>query len=174
MCFKRDGVHDDYCMTCGEDHILYNGTCVGCLSMEVCPFNNSGEIYCIDNSDLSHCIKSRNPSGCSDHACLYGNCGNGIVEGDEECEIGGDGCQGCVCADGWHSNNATNCSTECGDGIVAGSEECENGGDGCIDGMCKCEEGWEKGGQFAPSSRKTMLSSVPPQNVSLWQMRSVM
>ena len=47
------------CISCLEDHILFNGTCVECLSMEVCPFNNTDEVYCLDNnSDLSLCNES--------------------------------------------------------------------------------------------------------------------
>ena len=57
-----------------------------CLSMEDCPFNNSDEVYCIDNDDLSHCVDN-NTLNCSDHVCISVNCGNGVVEGNEECEI---------------------------------------------------------------------------------------
>ena len=102
-CFlcSRNESGDEYCVTCVEDHIVYNGTCVGCLSMEVCGFNNSDVVYCVDDVDLSHCNTSNNPTNCSDHFCLYENCGNGVVDGNEECEIGGVGCRGCVvCMDG--------------------------------------------------------------------------
>ena len=144
-CFIcSNGGDGDECLTCLTNHILFNGRCVGCLGMEDCPFNNSDEVECVDGNDLSHCNQSNNPAGCSDHVCLYGNCSNGIVEGDEECEIGGSGCRGCVCMSGWHSNHSKDCVTECGDGVVAGSEECEVGGDGC-DLNCSCGDEWEKG-----------------------------
>ena len=89
-CFICSNEHgDERCVTCIEDHIVYDGTCVGCLSMEVCPFNNSDEIDCVDEHDLSHCVDEPDAVNCSDHVCIYGTCGNGIVEGNEECEIGG-------------------------------------------------------------------------------------
>ena len=92
ICSKQHGGDDDEkCETCVEDHIVYDGRCVGCLSMEVCPFNNSDVVYCIDEHDLSHCIDEPDAANCSDHVCIYGNCGNGVIEGSEECEIGGDG-----------------------------------------------------------------------------------
>ena len=147
-CFIcSNGGDGDECVTCLNNHIVFNGRCVGCLGMEDCPFNNSDEVECVDGNDLSHCNQSNNPAGCSDHVCLYGNCSNGIVEGDEECEIGGRGCRGCVCMDGWHSNGTKDCVTECGDGTVAGSEECEIGGSGCDENCscgdeCSCGRGW--------------------------------
>ena len=143
-CFIcSNGGDGDECVTCLNNHIVFNGRCVGCLGMEDCPFNNSDEVECVDGNDLSHCNQS-NATGCSDHVCLYGNCSNGIVEGDEECEIGGRGCRGCVCMDGWHSNGTKDCVTECGDGTVAGSEECEIGGSGC-DENCSCGDEWSQG-----------------------------
>ena len=144
-CFIcSNGGDGDECLTCLTNHILFNERCVGCLSMEDCPFNNSDEVECVDGNDLSHCNQSDNPTDCSDHVCLYGNCSNGIVEGNEECEIGGSGCRGCVCMKGWHSNHSKDCVTQCGDEVVAGSEECEIGGDGC-DENCSCGDEWEKG-----------------------------
>ena len=96
-CFIcSNGGDGDECLTCLENHILFNVSCVGCLSIEDCPFNNSDSVECVDENDLSHC-DDPNPTNCSDHVCLYGKCGNGIVEEDEECEIGGSGCRGCVC-----------------------------------------------------------------------------
>ena len=56
ICSKQHGDDDEKCETCLEDHIVYDGRCVGCLSMEVCPFNNSDVVYCIDEHDLSHCV----------------------------------------------------------------------------------------------------------------------
>ena len=57
ICSKQHGGGgDEKCETCIEDHIVYDGRCVGCLSMEVCPFNNSDVIYCVDEHDLTHCL----------------------------------------------------------------------------------------------------------------------
>ena len=74
-------------------------------------------------------------------------CGNGIVVGDEECEIGGDGCSGtCTCLPGWYprGDKSVSCYRICGDGTVAGDEECDRGS-GCSDD-CKCLSGWHSNG----------------------------
>ena len=146
-CFICSNEHggDERCVTCIEDHIVYDGTCVGCLSMEDCPFNNSHEIDCVDEHDLSHCVDVPDAVNCSDHVCISGNCSNGIVEGNEECEIGGQGCRGCVCDKGWYSNHTIDCYSKCGDGNLTSDEECEVDGDGCNKDTCQCEEHWERG-----------------------------
>ena len=133
------------CITCIENYIVYNGGCVECLSMEDCPFNNSDEVYCIDNNDLTHCLDN-NTLNCSDHICINGNCSNGVVEGNEECEIGGMGCRGCVCMKGWYSNHSNDCFSQCGDGNLTSDEECEVGDEGCDVDNCTCGDGWVKGG----------------------------
>ena len=109
------------CIRCADKHIRYDGRCVECLTIEDCVFNNSGEIYCIDGDDLSHCA-GENASGCSEHVCLYGGCGNGVVEEGEECEIGGTGCRGCACMSGWYSNHTNDCYSECWDGNLTNDE----------------------------------------------------
>jgi cysteine-rich repeat protein len=94
--------------------------------------------------------------------CLFINrqseCGNGIVESDEQCDDGntvsGDGCTGtpgeeeeftaCQYELGWscNDNEPSVCTTNCGDGIIAGVEECDDNnnesGDGC-DAYCHTE-----------------------------------
>lgn len=66
-------------------------------------------------------------------------CGNGTLEGVEQCDDGntsnGDGCgASCVVEPGW-SCDGTLCSPICGDQIVVGGEQCDDGntasGDGC-------------------------------------------
>ncbi|PIR54570.1 hypothetical protein COU75_00155 [Candidatus Peregrinibacteria bacterium CG10_big_fil_rev_8_21_14_0_10_42_8] len=93
------------------------------------------------------------------------NCGNGVIEGNEDCDdgntVGGDGCTATcdaeVCGNGivtpneecddtnYIDNDAcpNNCKLPvCGSGIIEGNEECDDGntvgGDGCND-MCKQE-----------------------------------
>ena len=144
ICSKQHGGDDEKCETCVEDHIVYDGRCVGCLSMEVCPFNNSDVVYCIDEHDLSHCVDD-NPLNCSDHVCIYVGCGDGNVTENEECEVGGVGCRGCVCMKGWYSNHSKDCFSKCGDGNLTSDEECEVGGDGCDGDSCKCMVGWRQG-----------------------------
>jgi len=112
--------------------------------MEDCPFNNSDEVYCIDNNDLTHCLDN-NTLNCSDHVCVDFNCGDGNITGNEECEIGGMGCRGCVCMKGWYSNHSNDCFSQCGDGNLTSDEECEVGDEGCDDN-CTCGDGWVKGG----------------------------
>ena len=144
ICSKQHG-DDEKCETCLEDHIVYDGRCVGCLSMEVCPFNNSDVVDCIDEHDLSHCVDEPDATNCSDHVCVNWNCLYGDFNTTKECEIGGMGCRGCVCMKGWYSNHSKDCFSKCGDGNVTSDEECEVGGDGCDGDSCKCKRGWRQG-----------------------------
>ena len=72
---------DGSCVTCGSGYVLFDGDCVDCLPMEECPFNNSYEIECVNESDLSHC-----PGGgegyvnCSEHVCINSRCASGEIE----------------------------------------------------------------------------------------------
>ncbi len=67
------------------------------------------------------------------HVACVQLCGNGMVDGAEECDDGNrtadDGC-------------SATCALECGDGVVGGAEECDDGNrvsmDGC-DAMCMLE-----------------------------------
>ena len=76
-------------------------------------------------------------TGMKEHETIFGDCGNGLIEGGEVCDDGnnvsGDGCSAdCRSAE------------RCGNGIVdaAAGEECDDGntqsGDGC-DGSCRLE-----------------------------------
>ncbi len=88
-------------------------------------------------------------------------CGNGVVEGDEQCDIGSENaddgvcttmCTLATCGDGLvgpgegcddgNDNNDDGCNNECalascGDGVLFGEEECDDGNadntDGCLD-----------------------------------------
>ena len=94
-------------------------------------------------------------------------CGNGVLEGDEECDDGtgdpnsaadGDGCSAtCTVEDGWECDEAepTTCTQlVCGDGKVTVSlgEECDDNvlppadGDGCS-ATCTVEDSWECNGE---------------------------
>ncbi|MFA6523465.1 MAG: DUF4215 domain-containing protein, partial [Candidatus Peribacteraceae bacterium] len=75
-------------------------------------------------------------------------CGNGKVEGNEQCDDGNysanDGCSSiCIVESGWSCKGYPSvCATVCGDAIKVGSEECDDGnqtnGDGCS-ATCKKE-----------------------------------
>ncbi len=84
-------------------------------------------------------------------------CGNGIIEGDEECDDGnrypGDGCSSnCKVEPGWECRGEPSvCTPICGDGIIVrGREFCDDGntepGDGCS-ADCRIESGWECSGE---------------------------
>jgi cysteine-rich repeat protein len=72
---------------------------------------------------------------------LTEECGNGVVEGDEECDDGtnGDPCDGCL-------DDCTEHENICGDGYLCGNETCDGsdlGNAGCMDfgfssGMLRC------------------------------------
>jgi len=77
-------------------------------------------------------------------------CGDGELEGDEECDDGntddGDGCSAtCTVEDGWDCT-VEPCEEICGDGETVGDEECDDGntddGDGCS-ATCTVEDGWD-------------------------------
>ncbi|MFH2005549.1 MAG: DUF4215 domain-containing protein [bacterium] len=69
-------------------------------------------------------------AGCGDDGASGADCGNGVLEGDEECDDGnnlnGDGCTGFCLLEG---------GPVCGNGIIEGTEACDDGnstpGDGC-------------------------------------------
>eukprot|EP00301_Raphidiophrys_heterophryoidea_P006337 c12564_g1_i3.p1 GENE.c12564_g1_i3~~c12564_g1_i3.p1 ORF type:complete len:1536 (+),score=430.03 c12564_g1_i3:367-4608(+) len=78
-------------------------------------------------------------------------CGNGIVETNEQCDDGntvaGDGCSGvCLLESGWRcataAGAASKCVTDCGDGLKLLAEGCDDGNvddnDGC-DALCVVE-----------------------------------
>lgn len=79
-------------------------------------------------------------------------CGNGIVEGQEQCDDGdvrsADGCQEiCQIETGWSCPpNGGECSPICGDGLTVGAEGCDDGkkidGDGCS-ATCTVEPNWQ-------------------------------
>src|SRR5699024_6701066 len=82
------------------------------------------------------------------------DCGNGIVEGSEQCDDGnndgGDGCSVFCQIEPTCPQNGGPCTSECGDGIllpdeIAAGHECDDGnnidGDGCS-ADCKFEPGW--------------------------------
>ena len=78
------------CLTCGSGYVLFDGRCVGCLWMEECVFNNSVEIECVDDGDLSHCKGGGGGEyvGCSEHVCINSRCKSGEMGENEECLIG--------------------------------------------------------------------------------------
>jgi cysteine-rich repeat protein len=97
-----------------------------------------------------------NTSSNSSSASSQGVCGNGQLEGAEECDDGntknGDGCDAaCHVENGYvctvQSSGADTCMTVCGDGIVAGSEGCDDGpnngksGDACS-AVCTVNQGF--------------------------------
>ena len=89
---------------------------------------------------------------CEPTPSFVSNCGNGVVDADEECDDGnttsGDGCSvACQMEPGYKcSGKPSKCETTvCGDGVIEGSEKCEDGnnksGDGCSE-KCQIEPGW--------------------------------
>ena len=133
------------CLTCGSGRVLFDGRCVGCLWMEECVFNNSVEIECVDDGDLSHC-KNGEYVGCSEHVCINSTCKSGEMGENEQCEIGGKGCSDdCTCGYGWYNESGSvSCSSKCGDGKWVSDEECDSSA-GCGDD-CNCSVGWKGNG----------------------------
>jgi cysteine-rich repeat protein len=97
--------------------------------------------------------------GCRYDRTTCWRCGNGRLEGDEECDDGnvasGDGC-------------SDTCRSECGDGVVqAAGEQCDDGnrtdGDGCSQ-FCLVENLYAGGGGEAVDSCSAVwgIGGVPP------------
>ena len=84
------------------------------------------------------------PSVCHERIC-----GDGILEGPEECDDGntvdGDGCSNNCTLEYGYSCIGKKCRSYCGNGVVGEGEECDDGnvfnGDGCSSN-CTVEEGW--------------------------------
>ena len=64
LCSNETG--SEKCKSCIDNYVLFYGNCTGCLSTEVCPFNNTGTVKCT-NKDHSHC--GFFSVGCVDHQC---------------------------------------------------------------------------------------------------------
>jgi cysteine-rich repeat protein len=82
-------------------------------------------------------------------------CGDGFVDGTEQCDDGGttpgDGCDAsCQVESGWVCLGEPSVCTVCGDGVIEGLEQCDDGGtapgDGC-DASCQVEWGWVCAGE---------------------------
>lgn len=101
-------------------------------------------------------------------------CGNGRVEGSEQCDDsnrrGGDGCSAqCAVEDGWQClssvpgnlGSLSDCNPFCGDGIRVGPERCDDGnrvnGDGCS-AVCQIEQGFMCNATSSSSSRSGGLN----------------
>lgn len=70
-------------------------------------------------------------NSCIDGTCEPPSCGNGVVEGDEECDVGDANLDTGVCK--------TNCEAEtCGDGFVGPNEGCDDMNDVPDDGCDAC------------------------------------
>ena len=84
--------------------------------------------------------------------CVSTTCGNGVLEGTEECDdgntTGGDGCTNeCKFESGWSClTPGVRCQPKCGDGLQTGGEMCDDGnthsGDGCSADCSQVEPGW--------------------------------
>ena len=70
LCSNETG--DEKCLTCIDDHLLFYGKCVECVSTELCPFNNTNATKCI-KGDYSHC--GFGGIGCKNHKCNMGGIG---------------------------------------------------------------------------------------------------
>ena len=89
--------------------------------------------------------------GCNSDCSLGPRCGDGRVQGPEQCDDGnrmaGDGCSAdCLVEDIWCYPPATCTRVEiCGDGRLGSGEECDDGNvisrDGCSE-ACRVEAGW--------------------------------
>ena len=97
--------------------------------------------------------------------CRKVECGDGITEGDEECDDGntvdGDGCSAACKLEPGYSCQGTVCQAYCGNGVIGEGEECDDGNlndnDGCS-GECKLEVGWNY--TVDPVTGETVIAST--------------
>jgi len=107
-------------------------------------FNASGQAQTTGHQQLAGTLSV----SCVSSSSSAGTCGNGIVEGLEQCDndtsVPGDGCSAtCQRDPGWIcSGSPSVCQTLCGDHVRAGTEQCDDGDvssdDGCSD-TCQIE-----------------------------------
>ncbi len=90
-------------------------------------------------------------SGSGGTGAIPVNCGNGVVDSDEECDDNNgdnsDGCaRTCTVETGWTCDGEPSACVKCGNGTVEGSEQCDDSnlddGDGCrsdctLEGSCE-------------------------------------
>ena len=81
------------CYTCQEGRALFLDGCVECDNKDECPFNNSERVYCVEGN-TDECNMS-DIYGCHDNVCVTKSCMNGVIGGENECGLGGNGCRGC-------------------------------------------------------------------------------
>ena len=113
-------VHD--CGGCANDNICKKGRCVKDPS---CKPDGTSTKYCDGNNlmRMNSCGKSSLintcANGCAQDACIVARCGDGKLQGNEQCDDGNaipnDGC-----------SNACKLP-RCGDGIVQAGETCDDG-----------------------------------------------
>jgi cysteine-rich repeat protein len=121
--------------TCASDKDCQ--TAEPCLSAPVCdPQKHVCSGTGMPIADRTLCTESGNAGWCINGACVPTNCGNGQIEGTEECDRGTEnGQSGSPCA--------RDCkNVACGNGRVEGDEQCDDGNkvslDNC-DENCKTE-----------------------------------
>ena len=161
ICDDGNAVAGDGCSdTCRVEHgwtcptvgkpcypICGDGIVVGGETCDILPAN------CADSSCTLGCDRTCQLADgytCDSTHCWKTACGDGKIEGTEQCEDGNllpfDGCSSTcknepVCKDA--SGNAIACQSVCGDGLVFPDEDCDDGnlrdGDGC-DSHCKLED----------------------------------
>ncbi len=51
-------------------------------------------------------------------------CGNGVLESGEQCDLASEGCRDCGVVPGWRCTSAS-CARVCGDGVVGAGESCD-------------------------------------------------
>lgn len=114
-------------------------------------------------------------------------CPDGVVSGDEQCDddndVPGDGCTGCVVDEGWLCDDGSPsvCAPECGDGVLLGDEECDDGNDDPDDGCDECAitEGWvcdeaepstcATSCEAPPAETLVFAAITPRMGASLWE-----
>ncbi len=96
------------------------------------------------------CLAGYQPASPTSTTCVQvSNCGNGMLDAGEACELTGSGCaSNCQCeaglvADGTGNMGCTSPAPTCGDDVVDPGEECDDSADNNCDINCACVGGFD-------------------------------
>ncbi len=143
-------------LRCGDDCNYDTSGCSSCGDGskdegEDCDGSDLGGATCASEGFSGGSLGCRADCTLDPSGCVRESCGNGSIEGMEECDDGntdnGDGCSAaCTVEPGWSCPSAgMACVQLCGNGSIDEGEACDDGndrgGDGCSD-TCQVEPGW--------------------------------
>lgn len=114
-------------MECGDSKLSGSETC------------DDGNVEAGDGCDQDCSVEPGWACSTAGVRCAAAACGDGIVVGDEECDVESEGCSDCEIVDGYDCDAVDCHTTVCGDGQIERGEQCEDGNDRPFDGCYECK-----------------------------------